>query len=160
MAKISDKKLQANRKNAKKAGRKKGVKLASTIVREATLADIKIAIERRANKLIEAQSVVALGTYKMVEIAIEEEDGMPVKKLKVVRDISRMDEIIETKVLGVDYFVLEGSKPDWKAANALLDRSFGKAKESIDVNNPDGAFSLKGLFMAAEEKKKLPSTAP
>jgi len=161
MAKLSEKKLAANRKNAKKGGRKPGVKLAKTIALEATLADIKQAIERRANKLIEAQSVVALGTYKMVEVFEEtNEQGASIQRLETVRDIKRMDELLETGKQGQDYFILEGSKPDWKAANALLDRGFGKAKESIDLNNPDGNFSLKDLFMAAEARKKKPSTAP
>ena len=49
--------------------------------------------------------------------------------IKVYEDSEILYESIKTSALGSD-----GVAPDWRAGNALFDRAYGKAKESVDVS--------------------------
>ncbi len=103
-----------------------------------------------AQKLVNAQSIVAQGTHKMVVI----HKGPP-PEVETIRDEDRMQKLLDTGVYGVDYLIVAGSMPDAKAADMLLNRAFGKAKESLDLN-VDVKFSLKDL---AARRKGLKSDA-
>ncbi len=134
------------------AGRPKGKKNAKTILREATLAEVKVQIAKMADTLIRAQSVVAIGYHKVVVIT-KDESGIP--QVEQVNDPERIEQLIATGILGEDYHIVVGSKPDGKVADMLLNRAFGKPEESIDLSNKDGTLSLKALSEAVKAKKKI-----
>lgn len=122
-------------------GRPKGSKAPATIEKEAALKQFNLRVASMADKLLNSQAIVALGTHRMVTVEVDDEGK---KHIKTVRDETRMQNLLDTGVYGKDYLILEGSPAEWKAANALLDRAFGKAKESIDISG-EVKFSLKGL---------------
>lgn len=139
-------KISAN--NGKKGGRPKGSLQPETILKIKTESAVRQHIFKMAKKLIDAQVITALGTHKMVIMTKDDEGVMHVE---TVRDEKHMNDLLETGVYGRDYLIVAGSAPDWKAANALLDRGYGKAKESLAVE-VDVKFSLKGL---AERRREL-----
>lgn len=132
----TEKQIQANKKNSKKAGRPKGKKAAKTLDKEASLERIRQRVFAMSDKLINAQAVVAMGTHKMVR-PYTGTDGLP--KTETVRDMDEMEKLIQNGVLGKDYLIVEGSAPDHKAADALLNRAYGKPVESIEHSGRDGA---------------------
>lgn len=131
-----------------KVGRPKGVLNQETLLKQKAQKEMNIRIAKMADKLLNSQAVVAIGTHKMVTV---ETDAEGKKHLHVVRDEKRMEKLLTEGEYGKDYLVLEGTPADWKAANALLDRAFGKAKESLAVD-VDVKFSLRSL---AERRKTI-----
>lgn len=103
-------------------------------------------IYRITDKLFNSQAIAAIGTHKVV--VMTKKDG--IVSVETVREIERIDDLIENGVYGKDYLIVAGAEPDWKAANALLDRGYGKAKESIAVD-VDVKFSLKGLAQRRQD---------
>lgn len=124
----------------KKMGRPKGSLNPDSILRARTKKNMDKRIFRMAEKLVSAQSIVALGTHKMIRMFMKE--GIP--SVETIRDEKRMQDLLDNGVYGEDYLIVVGTLPDAKAANMLLDRAFGKAKESITLDG-DVKFSLKEL---------------
>lgn len=137
---------QARLNRQKGGGRAKGQLAKSTLIKLKATQRFNDRVFKITDKLFDAQAVVALGTYKMIRM-YKDESGMP--HVETIRDETRMQNLLDTGQYGVDYIVVAGEAPDWKAANALLDRAYGKAKESIHVEG-EVKFSLKNL---AEERK-------
>lgn len=108
---------------------------------------LKKRIYKITDKLFNAQAVVALGSYKMVVKKVE----AGIISFETVRDDERMQDLLDNGIHGQDYLILAGAIPEWKAADALLNRAYGKAKESLALD-VDVKFSLKGL---AERRKQL-----
>lgn len=107
-------------------------------------------IGKFANKIISAQAIVAMGTHKMVRKYMGS-DGIP--HVETIRDEKTMQDLIDNGEYGKDYLILVQSMPDWKAGNALLDRKYGKAKETIDLN-VDTKFSLHDLADTRSRQEK------
>lgn len=132
-----------------KVGRPKGVVNKETLLKQKAQKEMNIRIAKMAGKLLNAQAIVATGTHKVVTFETDEKTGE--KKFTVVRDEKEIEDLLTNGKYGEDYLVLEASPADWKAANALLDRVFGKAKESIDISG-EVKFTLRGL---AERRKVI-----
>ena len=132
MESLKDKRIRAGKLGGKN---KKGKKSAKTIDKEASLERIRQRVYEMSDKLINAQAIVALGTWKMVRPYIGE-DGMP--HTETIRNMDDMQKLIDTGVHGKDYLIVVGAEPDHKAAANLLDRSYGKPVESIEHSGRDG----------------------
>lgn len=131
---------------------RKGKKMSKTLEKLRVEAGVRNRILSMADKLLNSQAIAAIGTHRMVVLSFDEEGK---KHIETVRDETRMQNLLDNGVYGEDYLILEGTKADWKAADALLTRVFGKPKESLEVNH---TFSLVGL---AERRKGLePLTLP
>jgi len=128
-------KKKENRGGARpNSGPKKGTKHKETITREAVAEKVRSQIMGMASKLVRAQAIAAFPAHRMI-IITETSDG---KKIETVRDEDRMQELLDTGIVGKDYFIVEGRDGDWKAGNAMLDRALGKATESLKIGNEDG----------------------
>lgn len=134
--------------NGKLGGRPKGSKSKLTILKEKKRAKFEEHIAKMANKLTNAQAIVALGTHKMVRMYIGSDQKM---HTETIRDEVRMQNLLDNGTYGVDYVIVVGNDPDWKAANALLDRTFGKATETVK-HEGEVQFSLKLL---AQHRKEI-----
>lgn len=121
-------------------GRPKGTLNPNTVLRARTLKAMDKRIFRMAEKLVSAQSIVALGSHKMIRTFMK--DGVPA--VETIRDEKKMQDLLDSGIYGKDYLIVVGAMPDAKAANMLLDRAFGKAKESITLDG-EVKFSLKEL---------------
>lgn len=130
-------------------GRPVGTMTKETKLRMKSTATMQRRIYRIADKIIGAQIVSALGSYKIVVKSVL--DG--IISFETVRDEKRMQELLDNGIHGEDYLIVAGAIPDWKAGNALLDRGFGKAKESLELSG-DVSFSLRALAQRrlAEQK--------
>lgn len=133
-----------------KVGRPKGVLSPETILKNKAEKILRTRIYKMTDKLISAQSIVAIGTHKMIRISIDA-DGK--KHVETVRDEKRMQNLLDTGVYGKDYIIVEGSLPDYRAADALLNRGYGKPKESLDLTG-EVSFSLIGLIAKRKELAK------
>lgn len=98
---------------------------------------------RRAQKILNAQTVTALGTYHLIEL-FRDKNNVVVER-HIVRDLKRQEVLLNDFEHGVDYQILEGTPPDWRAGDAILNRAWGKPKESIEVDV--AVFSLRALHV-------------
>lgn len=133
--------------NGMLGGRPVGRKNRLTLLKDKMRDKIEKQIAGVSMKIINAQTNVALGMHKMLALTFDE-DGK--RHIETVRDEKRMQNLLDHGEYGVDYLIVEGEKADWKAGNALLDRAFGKASETLKVNG-EVKFSLKTLAMQARE---------
>lgn len=99
------------------------------------------AIAARAAKIVSAQTVAALGTWYVVELSTDENEKIT---RTIVRDMKRIEYLLDNAVHGKDYLIVEGTLPDWRAGNAMLDRIHGRAKETLEIEG-EVKFSLKQL---------------
>lgn len=123
----------------KGAGIKKGQKHLATIEREITLKDIEKQIQKRASKLVDSTYIAAMGTY---QICILSRSSTGKVEYLRVRDDEKMKELLDNGEHGVDYFVFAGEPPEWKAGESLLNRGFGKARESVVHSGTVGVMAL------------------
>lgn len=141
--------------NIRKAGRPKGAKNRLTILREKKRIEMETNIAKMTDKLVSSQAIAAIGSYRVVVVTTDAEGK---KHLETVKSIKRIDELIAKKEHGKDYMILAGADPDWKAANAMLDRAYGKAKDTLEVQ---GTFSLLMLGKkAAQVDDELDAAIP
>lgn len=131
----SQKQIIANRKNAKNAGRKVGSKSKATLTRDKAFKKFEQRVFKVTGKVFNAQLSQAIGTHKMVRLYTNTA-GVP--SVEVIRDLKRMDKLFDEGEYGKDYVIVAGKDPDYKAGNALLDRGFGRATESLKLGDPDG----------------------
>lgn len=137
------------RKNALLGGgRPKGSLTLEQKAKMRSMLDLRKHGYRRAKKIFDAQAVVALGTHKMLEIITDPLTHL--KSFHKVNDEKRIDHFLDEGEYGQDYIIVVGTMPDAKAGNMILDRLYGKAKETLDLN-VDVKFSLKDL----EERRRL-----
>lgn len=147
---LTQKRIEANRKNALLAGRPKGKLNRLTVLKEKARIGFETDIAKMARKLTSAQAIAAVGTHKMIRIFMR--DG--VKATEIIRDEKRMEDLLINGVYGKDYIIVEGRPGDYRAANALLDRTFGKAKENIKLDG-EVKFSLIALAQRAEQMETI-----
>ena len=98
-------------------------------------------IAKRAKKLVESQTIVAIGTHHMITIRFDD-DGT--RHTEIVRDDKRQEKLLTEGVYGKDYLIIEGTPADWRAGDALLNRAFGKPKETLEIDGEVG-FTLRAL---------------
>jgi hypothetical protein len=133
-------------------GRKRGQKNAATIEKEKVVLTREEAFKQTeemffgmSKKLFQAQSIVAVGTHRMVALT-KDEDGKV--HVETIRDERRMDNLLRDGIYGKDYLIVEGNVPDWRAADAMQNRYFGKPTENV---NHSGSIDLFALHEAADE---------
>lgn len=148
---ISAERLEQLRAAARKGGLAKGGKKSRKKLEELR---VKGAIQQRAmelaDKALNSLAVSAFGSYVIAKVQIDEKTNK--KRLVPVRDETEIADVIDTGELGIDYFVLEGSAPDWKAAVELIERGIGKVAENKTIT-VDHQHSFAQL---AKARAKLP----
>ena len=151
--------VEQNRKNGKKGGRPKGAKSPATLEREKVMAEIRQQILKKAAPLVRAAMIPAMGqnfVYRIDET--KNEKGRVVHKEHVLvtdpHEIAMaLDQIEEGANDPEDkYYYVTATAPDFRAVQMLWDRTFGKAKESIEHTNPDG--NLKTIIVNKFNKDK------
>lgn len=127
---MSEKAIEANRKNAKKAGRPYGAVSEETRMKQEMRRMLTKVVHQRFGELVRAQVDLASGLW------VEETDT------KV-----NADGELETKRR------VYKRPPSNEALKYLLDQSVGKAKESLDLNLTDGRrITVEDLEKAANGK--------
>jgi len=160
----TEKQIAANRLNAKKAGRKPGTKNASTLEREAVLKELRNKVMTAADQLFVAQLTLASGysvLYKIEKYWMGSGKNRKLMKKKPQRvkalweveaylngllDEGEMHEPEDT------YYFIVMKDPNSAAIDSLLDRTFGRSTQAVEVSNPDG--SLKTVIINRPDVKK------
>ena len=109
---------------------------------------------RYAGVLLDSQLKSALGTHFVATPRVDE-DGAIVGH-DAVTDVDRARDIMTSGKIGTDYIIIEGTPSDWRAADSILSRAFGKPAE-VDDAGETAVFSLVRL---AQERAKLAEKIP
>lgn len=149
---MEENKSKKKKKGGKRpgAGRKPGSKSQTTIDREKILEEAKNIIAGRTRKLIDTQTILAMGAIKIYKIHYHWEGSS--KKRTLIKDkpeiVENDEEIIHvidwefgSGAMGnpsdhdhedeeYDYYFVMTKEPDNQALNSLMDRTFGKATEN------------------------------
>lgn len=138
--------MSGNGKN-NKGGRPKGKKNPETLEREAVLKEFRQRTMRVANKLFDSQMTLARGQtylYK-IEKHWEGTGKNRILKKKAPKLVTSQIEI-EAYLDGLlnegeltdneaTYYFITTKQPDVKAIDSLLDRSFGRPQQNLDVTS-------------------------
>lgn len=156
--------MMAGRKKAialgKRMGMPRGVKTRKVLEREKVLRSINQVIMDKAEKIIRASIIPALGMNFVYRID-EEKDvkGRVIKREHVlVEDPEEIALALDEMESGGNhpedkYYYVTTKAPDYRAGESLLNRAFGKAKESVAVE-VEHKFSLRDLGKKALENEK------
>lgn len=160
---------QTSRKNGKKGGRPKGKKSAATLEREAVLAAFRQRVMGVADLLLDSQLALARGTTYLYKI---EKQWVPTgkgkdkgyyRKLrpKLVESQWEIEQYLEGVVENGDvdddrdpaaaYYFLTTKAPDNDAIDSMMDRTFGKATQVIDLKH-DVTETLADLMREPHDK--------
>jgi hypothetical protein len=122
------------------AGRKKGGMNQATLERLQVEKELKQRVLKNANRLYDAQFSLAQGLSYLFVIKTETDKKGNKRKLRPELITSPI--IIESYLNGDyeedtedEYFFITTKAPDNKAIDSLLDRTFGKAQQSLDVTS-------------------------
>lgn len=148
------------------AGRKPGGKNQNTIRREKVLAAFRKRVEKHADILFDAQMTLARGVSSLWKVPKEieikrnrqgeeyevEKRGKPV----MVTAQFEIAKYLEGDYKGdssADYYYITTDKPDNRAIDSMLDRTFGKATQplSVDPDDPEGA-TVVGMVVYKPDK--------
>lgn len=124
------------------SGRPKGSLSPKTLQRERTLAELRKMIAAKADVLFRAQMAVACGLSFLFRIDVDEEGKR--KKAEHVTCESEIKEYFELHhgepgEMGKAFYYVTTIKPDNQAIDSLLNRTFGRPKETVELSGPDGA---------------------
>lgn len=133
---------------------KKGYKTKKVLDRIQALDEYRKLGAAAAHKLFQIQMSASIGTHRMV-VVTKDEDGKP--HVETVKDQVRMDDLLLNGEYGRDYLLIFGHAPDTRAADSILDRTFGRAIQSTDITsngNTIETFNAEQLFKVAERVVK------
>lgn len=129
----------------KGAGRKKGGMNEATKMRNQALQAYKKKVAAITDRLFTAQAANALGNVYLFRIDEEEKtkkDGttFTFKKHVLIDDKDEIAQVMEETeggggVVGGDYYYITAKKPDNKAIDSMMDRTYGKAQTNIDLKS-------------------------
>lgn len=146
-----------------KGGRPKGSKSAATLEKEAVLKAFRERVMKNAEILLDSQMTLARGQtflYKIEkELTIGPKGGKSYRAKKPELVISQweiemfLDGEVRSEPLdsgpGATYYYLTTKEPNNMAVDSLLDRTFGKAVQAIELGGPNG----KSLFTDEHKTK-------
>jgi hypothetical protein len=148
---MGDKTIKKKKGGARpNSGPKKGTKYTPTIEREKILEEAKNIIAGRTRKLIDTQTILAMGAIKIYKIHYHWEGSAKKRTLikdkpEIVEDDEEIIHVIDWEfgsgAMGdpnnhdqedseYDYYFVMTKEPDNQALNSLMDRTFGKATEN------------------------------
>lgn len=134
-----------SRENGKKGGRPKGSKSQTTIEREIALKELRERVVRSYDALLNSQMAIAHGlTFLYVIKTIKSGKGMKRLKPKLIKDQATIEAYLagELDKDEHEYYFMSTQRPDNKAIDSLLDRTFGKAQQNMDVTSDGKALTI------------------
>ena len=132
------------------AGNKKGVVFQKTIDKKKAESAFHQLILQRLSRLVNSQFQLAQGlsfVYKIVEETSA--DGKKTfRKTVLVEDPEEIRQFLEENegsdgTVDDTYYFITTKPPDGRALDSLIDRVFGKAKQSMEIDNPNETAALK-----------------
>lgn len=125
------------------AGRPKGGMNKASITKMEAKKKFELRVAKQADVLYNAQFTLATGTqylFKRFKIEYKDKKGNTKWKWSPIEIVSDPNEIAsyldgEYKDDDTTYYMITAEKPDVKAIDSLLDRSFGKAPQSLKIHD-------------------------
>lgn len=134
------------------AGRKKGTKSAATLEKEAVMAAFRQRAMKVADLLLDSQLTLARGQTFLYKIEKEwrgkGKSGYWFKKApKLVTEQWEIEAFLEGEISsneddndpGATYYFLTTKEPNNQAVDSILDRTFGKSIQGVELSGKDGA---------------------
>lgn len=148
-------------------GRPKGSVLPKTLEIQEARKQMQAYILKRLEPLLQAQASLARGVQYVYEIVtLKDDKGKTIRRehvqLKDPDKIKHALDVLEgfSDAEDSEYYYLTSEKPDVRAIDSMLDRTFGKATQSLELDNPQQNeelkkinAKLKEMFSNAKSKK-------
>lgn len=117
------------------AGRKKGGMNVDTKLRKKAEQEYKRRVAEMTDKLLNSQLALALGEINLFVKTVRGNKTIT----SMVTDIETVKEYLSGSLEDGDneYYYLATKSPDGKALDSVLDRTFGKARQSVDITTDD-----------------------
>lgn len=122
----------------KNAGKKKGTKTPRVIERDLAFQRLRERVLNSADSLINSQMGIAKGlTFLYVIKTIKGKRSKP----RLITDQQTIEEYLagDLENNGFEYYFMSTQRPDNKALDSLLDRTFDKSVQRTEIKDPDGA---------------------
>lgn len=145
----TQKQIEANRKNAKKGGRKRGKKSPVTIEREIAFKHLRERVVRMTDSLINSQAALAKGlTFLYVIKTIKGKRQKP----RMIKDQLTIEAYLADELSNSDseFYFMATERPNNQAVDSLLDRTYDKSIQRTELTNPDG--NLKTIIIERHGK--------
>lgn len=127
-----------SRQNGKKGGRPRGSKTQATIEREIALKELRERVVRSYDALLNSQMAIAHGLTFLYMIKTVRR-GKSAKRLppKLIKDQATIEAYLAGELANDEheYYFMSTQRPDNKAIDSLLDRTFGKAQQNMDLTS-------------------------
>lgn len=141
----------------KGAGRPKGKMEKRSIEKMMVKKEVENRIAKHAQKLLTAQLSVALGTqFLFMRYMIETPKGKRWSRFERVEDPDVMRQYLdgELKDRKTEYYMITAEKPDVGTIDSLLDRTFGRAPQNLNIKDdrPDPIATILGKFGLLDEE--------
>ncbi len=138
-----------------KRGRPPGTILETTKLKRAAQASFNMLASHSARRILQSQLYQALGSYYVIELIRDPKDPLIIWERKIVRDDKRIQDFLENGAFeyGHDFIIVEGRPGDFRAGDAILNRAWGKPKETLEVEG-DVKFSMRALHLHAQKVVK------
>lgn len=125
------------------AGRKPGGKNKATLEKAAIQEAFNQRVLTQADALFNAQLALAVGSIKVFRIDEEEDDkGKPKRVHTLVTNPKEIKDVLDEHeggagIVGDSYYFVSDVPPQNGAVEAMLNRTLGKPKETLEHSSPD-----------------------
>lgn len=144
-------------------GIRKGAKQIRTLRRDAVFQEVRERVMKNADKIVNAQLTRALGSVMVFEVVeVKGKDGKPRTEHVLVENDETIKAVLDTgegancSVEGSFYLVTR-IPPETRAGDSLLDRTFGKAQQNIEVKTDLSPIEFaRELIKALTEEEGMP----
>lgn len=142
-----------------KGGRPKGSRSKKTLEKEAALEEFQRRVRVAINPLFESQMTIARGCSYLYRIERTGKGKDAKEKHVLVTDPDEIARYLNDELEDDhDYYYITTERPDNKAIDSLLDRTFGKAPQAVDLKAqikiaPDDIRALIPTLSPAEQKQ-------
>jgi hypothetical protein len=134
------------------SGLPKGFKFPETIKKEEAKKQMQNYIIAQLRPLLSAQSSLARGVQYVYQIITEKDDKGKITRrehvqLKGADEIRHALDVLEglSEAGDNEYYYITSEKPDLRAIDSMLDRVFGRATQSMEIDNPKDNEELKQI---------------
>ena len=131
------------------AGKKKGYTSPRVVERNKMLKQFRDKAARQAQTLLFVQLQSAMGTYSLIRIDDEYKENKEGKlektgkrkyvvvtdKVEIEKVFNEFQDVDSSGVVDDKYYFMSHDKPNNNAADSILDRTFGRAQQSVDLTS-------------------------
>jgi len=119
--------------NGKKGGRPPGKKNKATLEKEAAIARFQERVRHHIDPIFDSQLALARGCSYIYRVDEVKEGKEKKRKHVLVTDPEEIQAYLDDEIEEEDYYYITTDKPDNNAIRDMLDRTFGKPQQSVEM---------------------------